>query len=880
MDTEQIAQITVKGTSEGMDKVKSDLDGVAKSQDNLAQSSAAVATVTETTAKKHLDASSAYDKLHNSLDVAAGSTEAFAKRATLINTALDQGHITSAQAAADLALLAERYPKAAQAQSSFNSIIDAGRGALLGYAAGIGPIGAVLGSFGPWGVAAAAGIGLVSAALQAASENAKKFGEQSLQIRSFADATGITTTEVRGLAEAGEKAGLGADIMKIAFERLTVNLAETRTRTGTLFESIQAINPALANEIANTRSGAEAWDLLARAVSSTADATLKAQIAKAAFGRGGVELIPALAQTNGAGGIKEYSDELQRATGISDELTRSTAKQLAEIESLKRTATDIYSSIYSDDVLRRMKAAAEFQVQIAKAAKEAASMPGGATAQWQNPFIQETNRSAGVVSSPIPGGAGGSGITADTSAIAAQIAAITAQATATDKLTKSRLDDAQAAQAQANQSAQMIALLGGAATGEETYQAKVDALTAAFLANKFGASDSADAIDKYNRALHGDTAAVLQSLHDELRVVQATTDQGKLAAQYRKDYNDALRSHSDEDATQIATAKMAISMAQAAKSALEWQQTMLGIGPVAEQLAASAQAMADSYQRAANAAVEAANGVQAAANGDFGAGSALGGFGSNNSSTVAAGQQFTSGIDWLGGFARQQIAQTSEQAANYGLATGGLSAAIAAVMRQPTGIADPFFATGGGVPYAATDQSKMSTIQTLYDLKNSQTNDNATKVANLNEELAWLNRQPETIARDQMIAQLTQSIDQLNKSTNTLNSTNQDLLSPYYSQDPRTSHIGFRSQGMAGGGYVDVPGSPSANDNMIATIPVASGERIYVDPMSSRRGAGGGTTISISMPITIQGSASRDDVGRTLYQAGQNIARQLAATSR
>jgi hypothetical protein len=63
-----------------------------------------------------------------------------------------------------------------------------------------------------------------------------------------------------------------------------------------------------------------------------------------------------------------------------------------------------------------------------------------------------------------------------------------------------------------------------------------------------------------------------------------------------------------------------------------------------------------------------------------------------------------------------------------------------------------------------------------------------------------------------------------------LNGTNQDLLSLYYSQDPRTSHIGFRSQGMAAGGYVDVPGSPSANDNMIATIPVASGERIFVDP--------------------------------------------------
>src|SRR4029077_3294315 len=76
------------------------------------------------------------------------------------------------------------------------------------------------------------------------------------------------------------------------------------------------------------------------------------------------------------------------------------------------------------------------------------------------------------------------------------------------------------------------------------------------------------------------------------------------------------------------------------------------------------------------------------------------------------------------------------------------------------------------------------------------------------------------VAEDQTIPKLKDSIDNLKASTDSLNATNQDLLSPYYTQDPRTSHIGFRSQGMASGGYVDVPGSSSANDNMLAMIPV------------------------------------------------------------
>ncbi len=134
--------------------------------------------------------------------------------------------------------------------------------------------------------------------------------------------------------------------------------------------------------------------------------------------------------------------------------------------------------------------------------------------------------------------------------------------------------------------------------------------------------------------------------------------------------------------------------------------------------------------------------------------------------------------------------------------------------------------------------------------------------------------------KDPAVNDLKKSIDNLANSTDGLNSTMGDLLSPYYTQDPRTSHIGFRSQGMASGGYVDVPGAPSANDNMMAMIPVASGERIYVDPMPSKRGVGGGTIIHISAPMTFTGPANRDEVGRTVYQNLQSATRGLAAAQR
>ena len=89
---------------------------------------------------------------------------------------------------------------------------------------------------------------------------------------------------------------------------------------------------------------------------------------------------------------------------------------------------------------------------------------------------------------------------------------------------------------------------------------------------------------------------------------------------------------------------------------------------------------------------------------------------------------------------------------------------------------------------------------------------------------------------------------------------------------------------MAAGGYVDVPGSPSANDNMTAIIPVASGERIYVDPQSAKRGLNTGnggnvTNVTIHNHNTVGDRADKNEVGRTVYQATQNAMRQFRAAS-
>ena len=160
---------------------------------------------------------------------------------------------------------------------------------------------------------------------------------------------------------------------------------------------------------------------------------------------------------------------------------------------------------------------------------------------------------------------------------------------------------------------------------------------------------------------------------------------------------------------------------------------------------------------------------------------------------------------------------------------------------------------------AVSESEIIGQVTSLYDLQRSQTGD---KTAGMQAELAWLQSRPQSIEQQQAIVDLKQAMEQLTQSTNDLNATNQDLLSPYYTQDPcghRTSDFARRVWRVAVTSTYRAATRPI--DNMIASIPVASGERIYVDPMTGRRGTGGGSlTINISSPVLINGNANKDEV--------------------
>jgi len=536
---EAIKRLVFEFTTKGESDVVAAVSAVDKA-------TAGLTVTSQTQEKSAVSLEGRFASLERRFGTTQGQADQYNKIQKDVNKALEQNPALQDRANEVLAAASERFTQAHSAAGALNAVLDAGRGAALGYAAGIGPIGAVLGSFGPWGIAAAAGIGLVVNALDYMSEGAKRAGDEASHLKQFSDVTGLTVTQVRGVTQAGAELGIGTDQVSSSLEKFTFQLDAARKYGGPLYDEIRDINGGLAVQIASTRSSSDALDLLARAYNSTTDATTKAALARAAFGKGGATSGVLLGAIDDAGGVDAYSSSVQKAIGVTDEWNKRTAALRNENKSLESDLALIKASIYTEDTLERQKRFLQTEIEIAKAVRDAAAGKGniGVPAMLDG----EMGLLSGVPNTPAPPTSTGPDFSVRFANATKDIDAANAAAmqftSTTDALTaaQAKADAAQqslnAVESSGTASAQAISIarrsagdtlaglaieeqrhiasLNGAATGEEILKQKTDALTAGFLQGKQGAED-------YNRALHGDSASTFAGLEDQLAVLNAIT---------------------------------------------------------------------------------------------------------------------------------------------------------------------------------------------------------------------------------------------------------------------------------------------------------------------------------------------------------------------
>lgn len=102
---------------------------------------------------------------------------------------------------------------------------------------------------------------------------------------------GIKANELERLRAIARGAGVDTETFDGALKKLTKNLGEAKAGTGTLAGLLEKVSPALLKQVKGAKTSGEAFDLITAAMRQVPDASRRAALATAAFGKQGMELV-------------------------------------------------------------------------------------------------------------------------------------------------------------------------------------------------------------------------------------------------------------------------------------------------------------------------------------------------------------------------------------------------------------------------------------------------------------------------------------------------------------------------------------------------------------------------------------------------------------
>lgn len=290
---DEIRTITIQALTEGMDKAVSDLNKLSKAQDDLA-------VVSDTSSKASTSVKNALDRQQMSLDSNYKANSQYNTSQLAITRGYNEGMISLDRYNQLSALNSQRLKEATTSHSLLEKAMSGVQGQLVALAGGAGPVGVFLAGLGPWGLAAAAGLGVVKYVFDGLIGAAAELGAKAQGMQAFSLVTGLTTDQIQKLEEAGAKFGLTTDNVSRFVDQFSIKLEQARKATGTYYDIVRAINPALAEQILTTKGEAAQLQILAAAYAQAGE---KANaLLQAASGRGGVVNAPLIGALGGVGG--------------------------------------------------------------------------------------------------------------------------------------------------------------------------------------------------------------------------------------------------------------------------------------------------------------------------------------------------------------------------------------------------------------------------------------------------------------------------------------------------------------------------------------------------------------------------------------------------
>lgn len=287
----------------------------------------------------------------------------------------DQANATIKRTSDHYGQLATRAREGAVAQSMLGKATTGLQAQMTTLASGGGGVAVFLSSLGPWGMAAAAGVGLVSAAFAEAKRTAELLAKEADTLTNASEVTGFSTDKLQALSMEAAKHGVSMEQASTAVVKFTTAWADARDGSGDMLKKLREIDPALATQIQRTKDSATAFELLTQAIrkaDTAGDVSTRNALARAAGGKGGVQAFVGLsAGISDAGGFDTLTKGAKEAGRvIGGELLTEIDNIKDELDSTKKTADLLFGVIGAKPILEADLAWQKMRIEIAKTVVE------------------------------------------------------------------------------------------------------------------------------------------------------------------------------------------------------------------------------------------------------------------------------------------------------------------------------------------------------------------------------------------------------------------------------------------------------------------------------------------------------------------------------
>lgn len=136
-----------------------------------------------------------------------------------------------------------------------------------------------------YGFTAAAGVAVgLYAALNKTAEGMDKLAKKSRSIN-------FPIEDFQEWQFVAEQSGVSADIFDKSLQKMTKNIGDLKTGTGSLYTTLKKSDRGLLRQLKSTEDSSEAFDLVIASIQKIDDPMKKASLATAAFGRAGIDMV-------------------------------------------------------------------------------------------------------------------------------------------------------------------------------------------------------------------------------------------------------------------------------------------------------------------------------------------------------------------------------------------------------------------------------------------------------------------------------------------------------------------------------------------------------------------------------------------------------------